>query len=352
LFAYVESILLVVKSRGHGEVAGIAQIGSWHCVTNARCSVLVLPGPGTRNVPADSSDLRSQMGRDPTPHRRCQKPILQMYGRRSSHEHGPNSRLCAPVGSAQRRAGERDGSIDWLCFPRFDSRSIFGRLADDEACHRSIRATSATKVTRRYLDRTMIVETTFRTPTGTVAITDAPVMVDDNRGHELGKDAPHLLLRRATCVEGEVGLSLEYVPRPEYGPVHPLLDTVNGGMDAFREVDVLFSNASDRRPVARLEPAPTTPWRAGFTLDYRKRTEPGSAKVWSQGELEGAPDRRRGRTSAARRRRPTADVMCGETRTNLDSTSTNDFDEENPRIERCPDEGQHRARKDPVQPTS
>src|SRR5580698_1730259 len=67
----------------------------------------------------------------------------------------------------------RDGSIDWLCFPRFDSPSIFGRLLGDEAGHWSIRTTSATQVTRRYLDRTMVLETTFRTPAGTVAITDA-----------------------------------------------------------------------------------------------------------------------------------------------------------------------------------
>ena len=124
----------------------------------------------------------------------------------------------------------RDGSIDWLCFPRFDSPSIFGRLLGGEAGHWSIRAMNATQVTRRYLDRTMVMEITFCTPTGTVTVTDALAMGDGNRGHELGKGAPHLLLRRATCVEGDVELSLEYVPRPEYGLVHPLLDAVDGGV--------------------------------------------------------------------------------------------------------------------------
>ncbi len=57
----------------------------------------------------------------------------------------------------------RDGSIHWLCFPRFDSPAIFGGLLGDQAGHWVVRATSATQVTRHYLDRTMVLETTFRT---------------------------------------------------------------------------------------------------------------------------------------------------------------------------------------------
>ena len=173
----------------------------------------------------------------------------------------------------------RDGSIDWLCFPRFDSPSIFGRLLGDEAGHWSMSATAATEVTRRYLDRTMVLETTFRTSTGTVAITDALAMGEGNRGHELGKGAPHVLLRRATCVEGEVELSLEYVPRPEYGLVHPLLDAVDGGVTAFGGADVLVlsspvaltvdqSAASGQLQLHRGE-------SAGFALHHAKRAETG-----------------------------------------------------------------------------
>ncbi len=184
----------------------------------------------------------------------------------------------------------RDGSIDWLCLPRFDSPSIFGRLLGDEAGHWTIRASSPTRVTRRYLDRTMVLETTARTATGTVAIVDALTMGEGNRGHELGKDAPHLLLRRATCIEGEVELHMEFVPRPEYGLVYPLLDAVEGGLAAFGGADVLIlscplsltvdrSSASGRLLLSGGE-------SVGFALHHGKRAETGAPRVWSQPEIE------------------------------------------------------------------
>jgi GH15 family glucan-1,4-alpha-glucosidase len=183
----------------------------------------------------------------------------------------------------------RGGSIDWLCFPRFDSPSIFGRLLGEEAGHWSISAPSATQVTRRYLDRTMVLETTFRTPTGTVAITDALAMGDGNRGHELGRGAPHILLRHATCVEGEVDLSLEYVPCPEYGQVHPLLETVDGGVVAFGGADMLVLSSTVALTVNQSVVSGQLQLHhgesAGFALHHSKRAETGSAKAWSQSEI-------------------------------------------------------------------
>ena len=82
----------------------------------------------------------------------------------------------------------RDGSIDWLCCPRFDSPSIFGRLLGDEAGHWSLRASGAVAVARRYLDRSMVLETTFRTATGVAVVVDGLVTGDGNRGHDLGAD--------------------------------------------------------------------------------------------------------------------------------------------------------------------
>jgi alpha,alpha-trehalase len=186
----------------------------------------------------------------------------------------------------------RAGSIDWLCFPRFDSPSIFGRLLGDEAGHWSLGAASATQVTRRYLDRTMVLETTFHTPTGTVAITDALAMGDGNRGHSLGTGSPHLLLRRAACMEGEVELSLDYAPRPEYGLVHPRLDVVDGGVAAYGgaeelvlsspvalTVDQELSRVSGHLQLRRGE-------SAGFALHHSRPAETGSARVWSHLEIE------------------------------------------------------------------
>ncbi len=183
----------------------------------------------------------------------------------------------------------RQGSIDWLCFPRFDSASIFGRLLGDTAGHWAIRAAGATQVTRRYLDRTMVLETTSSTPTGTVAITDALAMGDGNRGHELGKGAPHLLLRRATCVEGEVELSLQYVPRPEYGLVHPLLDAVDGGVGAFGGSDVLVLSCPMPLTVDQSSASGQLQLRqgesAGFALHHAKQAGTDTARVWSQSEI-------------------------------------------------------------------
>src|SRR5205823_6494460 len=66
----------------------------------------------------------------------------------------------------------RGGSVDWLCFPRFDKPSVFGRLLDENAGHWSIGPVDETEPDRGYAAETMVLETTFRTATGTVALTD------------------------------------------------------------------------------------------------------------------------------------------------------------------------------------
>ena len=131
------------------------------------------------------------------------------------------------------------GSVEWLSFPRFDSPSVFGRLLGDKAGHWQIQPTGQAKVTRRYVDRTLVLETTFTTATGTLVLTDLLAMGPDNGGHRLGRNVPHLLIRRAACTTGEVELDVSYEPRPEYGLVVPLLSTVDGGVTARGGADWL-----------------------------------------------------------------------------------------------------------------
>src|SRR4051794_23185332 len=124
--------------------------------------------------------------------------------------------------------------------PRFDSGSVFGRLLGDDAGHWSITAVDPLEVTRRYLDRTMVLETMFHTATGVLRLVDALAMGDGNRGHDLGHDAPAVLLRSVECLEGTVEVAMEYSPRPEYGLVYPLVSQHEDRLAAIGGADVLM----------------------------------------------------------------------------------------------------------------
>jgi GH15 family glucan-1,4-alpha-glucosidase len=123
-----------------------------------------------------------------------------------------------------------DGSIDWLCLPRFDGPAVFARILDPDAGHWSIRPAGEFTSERRYLPGSLVLETTFTTETGTVRLRDALAFAEGQRGHDLGLDAPHELLRSVEGVQGTVELVLELAPRPEYGLVRPLFrKTAEGG---------------------------------------------------------------------------------------------------------------------------
>ena len=99
---------------------------------------------------------------------------------------------------------DRSGSVEWLSFPRFDSPSVFGRLLGADAGHWSIRPSGDWTSSRRYVDRTLVLETTFTTPTGVLVLTDLLALGPNNGGHRLGTNVPHLLVRRIACTSGSV----------------------------------------------------------------------------------------------------------------------------------------------------
>src|SRR3954466_10882012 len=127
----------------------------------------------------------------------------------------------------------RDGSIDWLCLPRYDSDAIFARTLDPGGGHWSIRAAGEYRVERRYVPGSLVIETTFMTAAGVVRMRDAMAFARGQRGHDLGYDAPHEVLRSVEGVSGSVELAMELVPRPEYGLVRPLIRVVEGGAKTF-----------------------------------------------------------------------------------------------------------------------
>src|SRR4029079_7124964 len=123
----------------------------------------------------------------------------------------------------------REGSIDWLCAPRYDSPAVFARILDPGAGHWAIRPSGPLEAERRYVPGTLVMETTFSTATGTVRLRDAMAFADGQRGHDLGYDAPRELRRGVEGVSGEVELVMELAPRPEYGLIMPLIRLEDGG---------------------------------------------------------------------------------------------------------------------------
>jgi len=110
----------------------------------------------------------------------------------------------------------RDGSIDWLCWPRFDSPSLFAALLDPSAGHWRIAPAAPFRSTRRYIENTNVLETRFETDTGTLVLTDLmPVASEEEKRRLMLPERE--ILRLVECERGEVELEWSIEPRPGYG---------------------------------------------------------------------------------------------------------------------------------------
>jgi GH15 family glucan-1,4-alpha-glucosidase len=109
----------------------------------------------------------------------------------------------------------RGGSIDWLCWPRFDSPSIFGALLDPQAGYWRIAPSGPFKTERWYVDETNVLQTRFQTETGSLLLTDLmPVASEEEKRRLLLPE--HEVLRVIECEKGEVEVDVVFEPRPEY----------------------------------------------------------------------------------------------------------------------------------------
>jgi GH15 family glucan-1,4-alpha-glucosidase len=113
------------------------------------------------------------------------------------------------------------GSIDWLCWPRFDSASLFAAIVDPKTGgHWSIRPTQEARVSRHYIDKTNVLETKFSSELGEILVTDfMSVTYEEEKKQRLWPE--HELVRQIKCVQGELEVLLNFTPRLDYGRVSP-----------------------------------------------------------------------------------------------------------------------------------
>lgn len=102
----------------------------------------------------------------------------------------------------------RDGSVDWLCLPRFDSPSVFAGLLDRARGGRfRIAPAEPATATRHYVPDTNVLETVFRTDGGELVVRDAMTLPRAGGG-ELLPD--HELLREVECRSGSVAAAVDF----------------------------------------------------------------------------------------------------------------------------------------------
>jgi GH15 family glucan-1,4-alpha-glucosidase len=143
----------------------------------------------------------------------------------------------------------RDGSIDWLCFPRFDSGACFASLVGkpENGRWQICPDTPVKSIRRQYRDGTLILETEYECETGTVAIIDfmpPRTTIPD-------------IIRIVEGRRGEVPMRMELIIRFDYGWIVPWVRRIDGGIRATAGPDTLYCRSTvdmrgeDLRTVAR-----------------------------------------------------------------------------------------------------
>ena len=114
----------------------------------------------------------------------------------------------------------RDGSIDWLCLPRFDSSACFAALLGEPGHGRWLIAPAAegSRIQRRYRADTLILETEFESDGGAVRIIDYMVLSNERRD----------IVRIVEGLRGRVAMRMELVVRFDYGSIVPWVRQLDG----------------------------------------------------------------------------------------------------------------------------
>jgi len=119
----------------------------------------------------------------------------------------------------------RDGCVDWLCFPRFDSGACFASLLGtrDNGHWRFWPKEKIDRTNRRYRGETLILETEIETKSGAVRLIDFMPPRGENPD----------LIRIVEGIRGEVAMQMELIIRFDYGRTIPWVRTAHGGLEAI-----------------------------------------------------------------------------------------------------------------------
>lgn len=196
--------------------------------------------PKARDRPAGHTGTMVPAPPAPSPTPSAAPPAPASGGSADPAVHGPRHRGSTPpstpiadyavLGDGRTAAlVSLHGSVDWLCLPQFDAPACFAALLGTSEHGRwLLTVRDATSVTRRYLDDSFVLETTYRTPTGTAVVTEA-MPVGDGRAD---------IVRRLRVLDGTVTVEHEWVVRFGYGAIHPWVRHVTDphGSDAIRAI--------------------------------------------------------------------------------------------------------------------
>jgi GH15 family glucan-1,4-alpha-glucosidase len=155
----------------------------------------------------------------------------------------------------------RDGSIDWACFPRFDSPSVFCRILDADAGGAfSVAPARLRDVRRAYLERTNVLATTLLCEGGSLDVIDCMPVSRLDPAEPTRVRSHHAILRRLRCEAGAVEVRVRVAPRFEYGLFTPRFTvTTPGTAEIVGGADALWVTAS--APLDPTEDAVEGTWR-------------------------------------------------------------------------------------------
>jgi GH15 family glucan-1,4-alpha-glucosidase len=180
-----------------------------------------------------------------------------------------------------------DGSIDWLCLPRFDSGACFAALLGGPEHGRWLLApaSKATQVRRRYRGDTLILETEFDTEEGSVLVIDFMSLSDERWD----------IVRIVEGLRGRVGMRMELGVRFDYGSIVPWAHQSRGILSLTAGPDTLELSASvpvegeNMHSIAEF--CVNAGERESFVLNYRPSHLGIGAAVDAEQELTATEDR-------------------------------------------------------------